>query len=125
MGFEDAAAALAASAAAARARKDVRAAVESLAAEASEAHAAGERDRIERDLVRLAGELDAADARSIARDAALHGEVEDEARARCTRPTPWPRPHSSKNLSRSSASWLMSFRYWRALATFCGVSCCV
>ena len=94
MGFEDAAAALAASAAAARAHKDVRAAVESLTAEASEAHAAGERDRIERDLVRLAGELDAANARSIARDAALHGEVEDEARARCARPTPWPRPRS-------------------------------
>ena len=45
-------------------------------------------------LVRLAGELDAADARSIARDAVLHGEVEDEARARCARPTLWPRPHS-------------------------------
>ena len=94
MGFEDATAALAANAAAARAHKDVCAAVESLTAEASEAHAAGERDRIERDVVQLAGELDAADTRSIARDAALHGEVEDEARARCTRPTPWPRPHS-------------------------------
>ena len=85
MGFEDAVTALAASAAAARAHQDVRAAVESLAAEAPSAHAAGERDRIERDLARIAGELDAASARSIARDAALHGEVEDEARARAAR----------------------------------------
>jgi len=92
MGLEDAAAASAASAAAARAHKDVRAAVESLAAEVSEAHAAVKRDRIERDLARLAGELGAADARSIARNAALHGEVEDEARARCARLTPRPRP---------------------------------
>ena len=94
MGFEDAAAALAASAAAARAHKDVLAAEELLAAEACEAHAAGECDWIERELARVAGELDAADPRSIARNAALHGEVEDEARARCARPTPRPRPRS-------------------------------
>ena len=50
MGFEDAAAALAASAAAVRAHKNVLAAVELLAAEACEAHAAGECDRIERDV---------------------------------------------------------------------------
>lgn len=70
---------------AARTHEGVRTAVEFLAAGAFKAHAPDERERIERDLAWLAGELDAADARWVAHDAALHGEFEAAHAAHATR----------------------------------------